>query len=115
MSQHGTAIDRGLLDGPPANLIDGRFHPLPAGDAIVSRNPSVPDDVVWQADERLADVDAAVAAARAAQPAWNALGRSAREAILRRWQEVTRERAPRMAELITLEMGKVLSESRFEA
>lgn len=115
MSQHGTAIDRGLLDGPPANLIDGRFHPLPAGDVIASRNPSAPDDVVWQADERLADVDAAVAAARAAQPAWNALGRSAREAILRRWQEVTRERAPRMAELITLEMGKVLSESRFEA
>ena len=115
MSNHGTALERGFLDGPPANLIDGEFLPLPAGDAIISRNPAAPDEIAFQSGERLEDVEATVAAARRAQPAWFAMGKAARIEVLLRWKEVTAARAPRMAELITLEMGKVLSESRFEA
>ena len=115
MSNHGTALERGFLDGPPANLIDGEFLPLPAGDAITSRNPAAPDEIAFQSGERLEDVEATVAAARRAQPAWFAMGKAARIEVLLRWKEVTAARAPRMAELITLEMGKVLSESRFEA
>ena len=115
MSNHGTALERGFLDGPPANLIDGVFRPLPAGEVIISRNPAAPEEIAFQSGERLEDVEATVAAARRAQPAWFAMGKDARIEVLLRWKEVTAARAPRMAELITLEMGKVLSESRFEA
>ncbi|MEV6932214.1 aldehyde dehydrogenase family protein [Dactylosporangium sp. NPDC051485] len=58
------------------------------------------------------DVDAAVAAARAAQPAWAALPRAERAARLRALLDGLTEAAPGLAELISAEMGAPLPVAR---
>ncbi|MGI5237463.1 aldehyde dehydrogenase family protein [Dactylosporangium sp. CA-139066] len=58
------------------------------------------------------DVDAAVAAARAAQPAWAALSRAERAAHLRALLEAMSAAAPQLAELISAEMGTPLPVAR---
>ncbi|GAA3658968.1 CoA-acylating methylmalonate-semialdehyde dehydrogenase [Microbacterium marinilacus] len=59
-------------------------------------------------------VDAAVAAARAAFPAWRALSIARRQAILFRFRELLEARKPELAEIITSEHGKVLSDAAGE-
>ena len=98
----------------PANFIGGRWHSI-AGDAVASTNPSNPDEIIWQGSPSPAHVDDAVNAARSALPAWDSLSLDERIDYLRRWQDVSTKNAERMARLITAEMGKVLSESLFEA
>jgi acyl-CoA reductase-like NAD-dependent aldehyde dehydrogenase len=60
-------------------------------------------------------VQLAVDRARAAQPAWAALGLDGRAEVLSRAAVVLEQRADAHAELITREMGKPLKESRVEA
>ncbi|GAA2171990.1 aldehyde dehydrogenase family protein [Agrococcus versicolor] len=64
-----------------------------------------------------ADLDAAVEAARAAQPAWEALGHERRSAILVEAADAVDRSAAALAELISREQGKPLNGpgSRFEA
>jgi acyl-CoA reductase-like NAD-dependent aldehyde dehydrogenase len=52
------------------------------------------------------DVQAAVARARAAQPAWSNIGVQKRVAILRRFQRILHEKKSDVARLITYEAGK---------
>jgi succinylglutamic semialdehyde dehydrogenase len=100
----------------PANLIDGRWHPLDAERAdVTSVNPARPDDVVWSARSQLGAVDAAVVAARRALPAWRMAGTEVRVAALKRFAAVVSARAEDIARAITREMGKTLAESRLEA
>ncbi len=61
-----------------------------------------------------ADVDGAVRAARAAFPAWSALGPEQRAGYLRGYASRLRETLPAMAASISLETGKPLWESRQE-
>jgi len=56
-----------------------------------------------------------VARARAAQPAWDALGLSGRAEVLRKTKEIFAERAQAHGELMTAEMGKPLAEAVGEA
>lgn len=100
----------------PANLIDGRWHPLEAGGAdVTSVNPARPEEVVWSARTRMDAVGAAVEAARRAVPAWRMAGADARANALKRFGAVVTGRAEEIARAITREMGKTLSESRLEA
>lgn len=108
MTQHA------LLSHPAGDYIDGRFLPIP-GNTVVSRNPAQPEEIIWSGAPDPAHVDQAVAAARAALPAWSALPREKRMEALLRWKNVTQHHAERIASLITDEMGKILSESIFEA
>ncbi len=57
------------------------------------------------------DVHAAVARARAAQPAWNDFGVRRRMAVLREFQRLLHERKSEVAALITREAGKPLVEA----
>ncbi len=57
------------------------------------------------------DVQAAVARARAAQPAWNDCGVRRRVAVLREFQRLLHERKSEVAGLITREAGKPLVEA----
>ena len=109
------AVDRGLLDHPPADFIGGEFRSLLPGDGIRSCDPAAPDTVVWSGTPDAAHIDEAVAAARAAQPGWFAAGREAREAALGRWKAAAEARCDRLADLIVLETGKIASEARAEA
>lgn len=60
------------------------------------------------------DVDQAVAAARAAQPAWAALPIIERSKILRRIHQLFLERAEPIAQMLTAEIGKTITDSREE-
>ena len=60
------------------------------------------------------DVDKAVAAARAAQPAWGALPYIERAKAMRRIHQLFLERAEPIARMITAEIGKTITDSREE-
>ena len=60
------------------------------------------------------DVDQAVAAARDAQPAWAALPIIERSKILRRIHQLFLERAEPIAQMLTAEIGKTITDSREE-
>jgi succinylglutamic semialdehyde dehydrogenase len=88
----------------------------PASLILRSVSPADPDDEIGSfpvADE--AAVAAAVARAREAFPAWRDAGLEARAAVLRRFRDAARERAPALAELIAREVGKALWDARAEA
>lgn len=100
-----------------SDLIGGEWVSLAygAGVRVESRNPARPDAVVWSGVSNVDHVGAAVAAARAAAPAWMRWGRDRRFGVLRRFAELCKARAGAMAELICDETGKVMWEARGEA
>lgn len=106
------------LSHAPSDLIGGKWIPLakPAGLPVVeSRNPDRPASVVWSGHPAPAHVDAAVAAARKALPAWAALGRDKRFAVLKTFASLAKHRAHQLADLIADETGKVMWEAKGEA
>ncbi len=85
-------------------------------DILRSSSPADANDEIGRfeiADD--AAVDAAVARARRAFPAWRALGVEARAALLRRFRDVARAKSEELAQLIAREMGKALWDARGEA
>ena len=96
------------------NYISGEFV-ASGGDLFQSHNPAMEDAVVLSATGSRASVDDAVQAARDALPAWRRLPTADRIEALERVKACLPEHTERIAEAITLEMGKVLSEARVEA
>ncbi|HEX3607234.1 MAG TPA: aldehyde dehydrogenase family protein [Candidatus Dormibacteraeota bacterium] len=94
------------------NHIGGRS--VDAADAVFeSVNPARRDEVLGEFPRSgAAEVDAAVAAARAALPAWRSTPWPARGEIILRAGLLLEERKEEMARLMTREMGKVLVEAR---
>lgn len=93
-------------------LIDGELVSALGSETIAVPNPARPQEIVGtipSCDAR--DVDRAVAAARAALPAWIGCALSERIAILARAAEVLAPVIPQAATLLTQEMGKILPES----
>jgi len=81
-----------------------------------SVSPSDPSDEIGRfpvADA--AAVDAAVARARRAFPAWRDAGLEARARVLRRFRNLAQENAEELATLVAREMGKALWDARGEA
>ncbi|MGI9013600.1 MAG: succinylglutamate-semialdehyde dehydrogenase [Phycisphaerales bacterium] len=110
---HSSTLHASLRE-PSADYINGRFVPA-AGAALTSHNPADPREIVFCGATDITHVDAAVAAAREALPAWARLTIDDRADVLRRWQSVVRANIDRIATLITDEMGKTIAESRLEA
>ncbi len=108
------ASGHAILSHPPGDYVNGSFIRTD-GPALSSHNPANPSETVWNGHVNAEHVNRAVGAARKALPAWHALGRDGRIEFLRKWKEVTTARAEEVARLITLEMGKVYSESLAEA
>jgi len=73
---------------------------------IASINPATGETLREFACASDEEVHAAVARARAAQPAWHQLGIKNRIAIIRRFQECLHDRKSQVASQITLEAGK---------
>jgi len=71
--------------------------------------------VVYSCAPKVEHVGQAVEAARRALPAWSALPREKRFAVLRRFALISKANAPAMGSLIADEVGKVLWESTGEA
>ncbi|MCZ6835476.1 MAG: aldehyde dehydrogenase family protein [Planctomycetota bacterium] len=103
-----------VLRHGPSNYIDGSFIEIP-GDTIVTRNPAQPDRIVWSGAPRFDHLEQAICAANLAFESWSSLTFEDRLAYLRKWQDVTKAHAETLADLITQEMGKIRSESLFEA
>jgi acyl-CoA reductase-like NAD-dependent aldehyde dehydrogenase len=96
----------------PRKLLIGMVTDLQiAARKVVSVNPATGETLreFECASER--DVQAAVARAHAAQPAWNDLGVRGRVAILREFQRLLHERKSEVAALITREAGKPMVEA----
>ncbi|WP_432512100.1 aldehyde dehydrogenase family protein [Kineococcus sp. SYSU DK001] len=99
-----TPRDRLYLAG---EYVDGR-----AGRTEAITSPVTGAEIARVALPERADLDAAVAAARAAQVQWRRLGVWQRAAICHRVGDLLAGRVEELARLLTLEQGKPLAESR---
>jgi succinylglutamic semialdehyde dehydrogenase len=81
---------------------------------LVSIDPAT-DEVVWRGPvASLEDVNRAVVSARAAQPGWEALRLSERVELMRKYQNIVRDRGDDLAAMISRETGKPLWETKTE-
>ncbi|SDY18828.1 aldehyde dehydrogenase family protein [Citreimonas salinaria] len=99
--------DRGARFG---HFIDGAFSE--PGETFETRNPATGDVLAEITQGSKADVDAAVAAARAAQPGWEALGGPGRARFLYALARLVQKHARLLAVLETMDNGKPIRESR---
>ena len=95
-------------------LIAGEWVDAASGREIEVRNPSNDALVTTVPEGDAADAQRAVDAADAALPAWRALPGNERAKMLRRLFDFMMRDQDRLAELITLEVGKPVAESRAE-
>ncbi|HEX3291651.1 MAG TPA: aldehyde dehydrogenase family protein [Gaiella sp.] len=104
-----------LIGTPARNYVAGEWREADSGETYEQRDPWRPSEVtgVFQASG-VADVQAAVAAASSAFPAWAALPAPARAAIFHRAAEAIDARTEDVARDMTAEMGKPLREARME-
>jgi aldehyde dehydrogenase (NAD+) len=97
------------------NYIDGKWAPASTGETLVNINPARPDEVIGEFQRSgTEDVDAAVAAAKRAQPEWRRTPAPLRGEIIARATRLLVERKTELAETVTREMGKVLVDSGYD-
>ncbi len=94
------------------NHIDGEWVESSAGDCLDITNPATAEPLCRVPLSTARDVDQAVAAARAAFPAWRAVPPVVRARHLFRLKHVLDQRFDEIAAIITRENGKTLDEAR---
>lgn len=94
-----------------ALYIGGAWGASAAGDTIDVRDPATGELVGRSALAAADDVDAAVAAAKAAQPVWAALPSQERARVLHRAADLIVQRIDDIADLLTREQGKPVPDS----
>ena len=96
-----------------SNYIGGKWVPAASGKTFEDRSPADNDDVVGVfAEGGAPDVEAAVAAAKKAFPAWRDTPAPRRAEILYAAGRILERDKEKLARLMTREMGKVLTETR---
>ena len=104
-----------VIESVPTTLwIDGRAVAADDGATFDVENPATGEVIARVADAGAAEALRALDAASAAQESWAATPARDRSDILRRAFDIITSRTEEFAELITLEMGKSLAESRGE-
>ena len=83
-----------------------------AGARFASINPATGEVLGYVTSAGSAEVNAAVSAARKAQPAWGAMTGTERARVLRRAADILRSRNQELAELETCDTGKPIQETR---
>lgn len=96
------------------NFIDGRFPPADPGTTIDVHNPATHELLARIPTASADEVNAAVDAARRAQPAWERTPAIQRAGHLRAIAAKVRQHKERLAEIITREQGKILGLARVE-
>lgn len=94
------------------HFIDGAWRAPASGTYFDVRSPATGDVLAAVAQGDAADVDAAVAAARTAQPAWQAIGGSARARHLYALARMVQRHSRLFAVLEALDNGKPIRETR---
>ncbi len=100
-------VDQGDRFG---HFINGTF--TPPGDGFLSRNPANGETLATLTQATQSDVDAAVAAARKAQPKWGKLSGHKRARFLYALARLLQKHSRLFAVLETLDNGKPIRESR---
>jgi succinate-semialdehyde dehydrogenase/glutarate-semialdehyde dehydrogenase len=99
---------------PTGLFIDGQWREGAEGKTIEVLDPSTGEVIVAVADATIDDAMEAVAAAHRAAKGWAATAPRKRSEILRRCYELMIERKQMLAELISLENGKTLTDAQGE-
>lgn len=95
-------------------LIDGKWRPAASGKTIPVLNPATEEVVGTVAHAGKADLDEALAAAEKGFKAWRQVSAYERSKVMRKAADLMRERADRIAAIMTVEQGKVLAEAKLE-
>ncbi|NWF79848.1 MAG: aldehyde dehydrogenase family protein [Chloroflexi bacterium] len=95
-----------FLARPPRLLINGAWVEAKAGERFTTVDPASGQPLASLAHGRAPDIDRAVAAARAAFPAWAAVAPTDRERLLRRFADLVDGHRAELAQLETLDNGK---------
>ncbi|MGR3485018.1 MAG: aldehyde dehydrogenase family protein [Paracoccaceae bacterium] len=118
------SMDYGPAPESPAPATDwiaahrGRFGPFiggafrDAGETFATASPADGETLAQVTQSTQADVDAAVAAARRAQPGWEGLGGPARARVLYALGRAIQKHSRRFAVLESLDVGKPFREAR---
>ncbi len=100
---------------PLGNLIAGQFQlPTDANGELVSRSPADFSDEIGRFPYSYENVNAAIAAAREAFPAWKRKTFAERAEFLKNFQNVLKKRESEWVEAIAREVGKPLWEAKSE-
>jgi malonate-semialdehyde dehydrogenase (acetylating) / methylmalonate-semialdehyde dehydrogenase len=97
-----------------SNYIGGEWRGASSSEAIEDRDPATAELAAMVPLSGEADVDAAVHAAREAQPGWRAVPPQRRARALMRLREELWARREELARLVTDDMGKTLPDARGE-
>ena len=97
-------------DADAAALVAGASAP-PAGAQFASINPATGQILGFVTSSGAPQINAAVLAAKRAQPGWAAMSGAARGRILHRAAQILRERNQELAELETRDTGKPIQET----
>jgi succinate-semialdehyde dehydrogenase/glutarate-semialdehyde dehydrogenase len=107
--------EQAVLDRVPGGLyIGGEWRPASGGATLAVEDPATQDAIAEVADASADDALAALGAAHDTQASWAATAPRERAEILRRAYELLIADIDALALLMTLEMGKAVSESRAE-
>ncbi|WP_434527993.1 NAD-dependent succinate-semialdehyde dehydrogenase [Vibrio sp. K4] len=90
------------------------FESLSSQDGIAVINPATEQELIRLKPSSLDELDAQIEACKSAQVEWAKLSAKARSAFLKKWFQLVVEHAEDIANIITLEQGKPLTESRGE-
>lgn len=93
-------------------LINGAI--VPGADSMDVVNPATEQVIAASPRASLEQLEAAVAAAKAAFPAWSGADMAKRQAVIAAMATAISDHAEELARLLTLEQGKPLTEARME-
>jgi len=97
-----------------ANYAGGQWRPADGLDTIDDIDPATGEVVARVPLSGAAEVDAAVAAAREAYPAWSAVAPQKRARAVMALRETLWEHQEEIAQLVTADMGKAIGDARGE-
>lgn len=95
-------------------FIDGKWRPAASGKTIPVLNPATEEPIGTVAHAAKADLDEALASAEKGFKVWRNISSYERSKVMRKAADLIRERADKIATLMTMEQGKVLAESKLE-
>lgn len=106
------SIDVTFDVGNARMLIGGELVQSESGRTFRSVNPATEEVIADVPEASAADVNRAVAAAEAAQPAWAAMGVAARADLLRQFASAIEEHGERLLEVEVRDSGNIIAEMR---
>jgi succinate-semialdehyde dehydrogenase/glutarate-semialdehyde dehydrogenase len=95
-------------------FIDGNWGPASGGRTITVVNPSTGDAIGTVPHASISDLDRALEAADKGFKVWRKMSAYDRSKIMRKAADILRERADKIAPLLTMEQGKPLPEAKGE-